>query len=65
MATGVDPKPKLISLSELDAVLEQARVEGWRELAIFGPGEPGCGPTECPKHIRSICVSRLVRESPS
>jgi internalin A len=37
MATGADPKSKLISASELDAVLEKARVLGWRRLALFGP----------------------------
>ena len=37
MATGAVLTPKRIASSELDAVLEQARVEGWRELAIFGP----------------------------
>jgi len=36
-AAGANPRPRLISSAELDAVLEQARVEGWRELAIFGP----------------------------
>lgn len=38
MAAMADPNPKLISPPELDAVLEQARVEGWRELALLGPG---------------------------
>ena len=37
MATGAALTPKLIRPSELDAVLEQARVAGWRELAILGP----------------------------
>jgi Leucine-rich repeat (LRR) protein len=36
MATR-EPTPKLISASELDEVLEQARVEGWQELALIGP----------------------------
>jgi hypothetical protein len=37
MAIGVDPKPKLITPTELDTVLEQARGAGWRELALIGP----------------------------
>jgi len=37
MATRADPEPKRLSPSEVDAVLEQARVEGWRELALVGP----------------------------
>lgn len=36
MATRA-PRRKLISPSELDAVIEQARVAGWRELVILGP----------------------------
>jgi serine/threonine protein kinase/nucleoside phosphorylase/Leucine-rich repeat (LRR) protein len=31
------PEPELLSPEELDAVLAQARGEGWRELAILGP----------------------------
>ncbi|HWO26635.1 MAG TPA: COR domain-containing protein [Kofleriaceae bacterium] len=38
MAITAAPAPKIISLSELDAVLDQARAEGWRELALHGPG---------------------------
>jgi hypothetical protein len=37
MLTKADLKPELISPSELDAVLEQARIAGWRELTLFGP----------------------------
>jgi len=37
MAPGAVLTPKRIAPSELDAVLERARVEGWRELAIIGP----------------------------
>jgi hypothetical protein len=37
MATASHPSPNRISLSELDTVLEQARAEGWRELALIGP----------------------------
>jgi hypothetical protein len=41
MATGAALKTDHLTPSELDAVLEQARVEGWRELAIFGPSFGG------------------------
>jgi len=37
MAIGVDSNRRLISPSEVDAVIERARAEGWRELALLGP----------------------------
>lgn len=37
MTIGADPKSKFISSSELDALLERARVERWRELVLLGP----------------------------
>lgn len=49
MATGAVLTPKRIALSELDAVLEQARVEGWRELAIFSPLGAQLRPDGVPK----------------
>jgi nucleoside phosphorylase/signal recognition particle receptor subunit beta len=49
MATGAVLTPKRIAPSELDAVLEQARVAGWRELAIFGPRGAGLRPDGVPE----------------
>ncbi|HSK03948.1 MAG TPA: hypothetical protein VK932_21995 [Kofleriaceae bacterium] len=42
-------KPKRISLSELDDVLEQARTKNWRDLALLGPGIGLVSPRRVPE----------------
>ena len=58
-------EPRLTSLSELDDVLAQARVEGWRELALLGPRAWAARPDRVPKahtfRLRERLGARISR----
>ncbi len=65
MATKTAPKPRRISPSELDAVLEQARIERWRKLALLGPSDTLWNPAGVPKahvfHLREPLGTRISK----
>jgi internalin A len=55
--------PRTISLSELDDILERAHVEGWRELALLGPGasRPTTVPVARTFRVREPCGRQLPK----
>src|SRR5262245_60459001 len=64
MATMADANPKRLSLSELDAVLEQARAEGWRALALIGPSAGGRARSDVVPEAQTFCLSEpLARQT--
>src|SRR6185436_2340201 len=58
-------QPRLVSPSELDAVLAQARVEGWRELTLLGPRAWASRPDRVPEahtfHLREPLGTRISK----
>src|SRR4051794_36788746 len=65
MAAPMAPEPRLVSPSELDAVLAQARVEGWRELTLLGPRAWASRPDRVSEahtfHLRETIGARISK----
>src|SRR6185436_15451839 len=66
MVTAASRRLKRISPSELDEVLERARAEQWRDLAVIGPGgswQPDGIPEEHTFHLRARIGDRIQKLS--